>query len=134
MSDTRTIRLLKPHPAQLQVMREAERYNVLTCGRRWGKTRMGGELAIKTALAGQPAGWFTETYKLLDGAWDEILETLNPLGDLIDSNKTERIIKIRGLGSIEFWTLKNNPNPGRSRKYKLVVVDESAHAPNLESQ
>jgi hypothetical protein len=53
-----TIALPKPHPAQLAVRSEARRYNVVNCGRRWGKTDMGVTMCTEEALAGKPAGWF----------------------------------------------------------------------------
>ena len=36
-------------------------------------------------------------------------------------------------GLIEFWSLKDNPDAGRSRKYKRVVIDEAAKVANLEN-
>lgn len=35
-------------------------------------------------------------------------------------------------GIIEFWSLADNPDAGRSRKYAHVVIDEAAKIPNLE--
>lgn len=46
-------------------------------------------------------------------------------------NKTERRIEVVGGGSIEFWTLQD-PDSGRSRKYKRVAIDEAAKARYLE--
>jgi hypothetical protein len=38
MSNTIELRIREPHPAQEKVIREAKRFNVVCCGRRWGKT------------------------------------------------------------------------------------------------
>ena len=39
------------------------------------------------------------------------------------------MIRIHGGGLIQFWTLEN-PNAGRSRGYKRVVIDEAAFTKN----
>ena len=38
------------HAGQLRVLREAGRFNVLECGRRFGKTHLGVQLAIDVAI------------------------------------------------------------------------------------
>jgi hypothetical protein len=35
------LNLPAPHPAQAKLIQEAKRFNVLCCGRRWGKTVLG---------------------------------------------------------------------------------------------
>lgn len=129
--------LKTPHAGQQHVLDNAKRFNVLACGRRWGKTDMGVEhLSIPTFLSGDPVGWFAPSYKLLDEAWQFTLETLGPIGLLINSNKQDRQIKLGNGGKMDFWTLQSSTptrsSVGRGRKYKRVVVDEAAHAPNLE--
>jgi hypothetical protein len=48
-----TLTLPKPHPAQQQVIDRSKRFNVLCCGRRWGKTELGMDRLIHPALAGK---------------------------------------------------------------------------------
>jgi hypothetical protein len=43
--------------------------------------------------------------------------------------KKRGVIRIHGGGLIQFWTL-GNPNAGRSRGYKRVVIDEAAFTKN----
>jgi hypothetical protein len=38
-----TLTLPKPHLAQQQVIDGSKRFNVVCCGRRWGKTELGME-------------------------------------------------------------------------------------------
>jgi hypothetical protein len=121
-----TVTLAKPHTAQQSVLDEARRYNVLACGRRWGKTQMGTILAIDAAGPGaHPVGWFAPTYKFLEEAWDTITDTLDPLGPRVKLNKSERTIKLWTGGRIDFWTLER-PNAGRGRKYVRAILDEAA--------
>jgi hypothetical protein len=121
------IRLSEPHPAQAQVVSEAQRFNVLCCGRRWGKSNLAIELLTKPALEGYPTGYFAPTYKLLDGTFNECLTTLEPI---ISRKHDQQFIELITGGKIEFWSLENEL-AGRSRKYKRAVVDEAAFAKNL---
>jgi len=125
----KTIQLPKPHQAQQQIINEATRFNVVDCGRRFGKTLFGEDRLIHPALAGEPVGWFAPTYKYLGEAWRDILHILQPIVERRD--KTERRIELITGGVLEFWTL-DNPNAGRGRKYKRIVIDEAAMIPHLQ--
>jgi hypothetical protein len=117
------------HRAQQLVVNGAKRFNVLQCGRRFGKTTLGVDLAIDPALDGFPVGWFAPTYKILADAWREIVAATKDITDKLDL-KDHRIELITG-GVLEFWSL-DTPDPGRSRKYKRVLVDEAGIVRNLE--
>ena len=124
---TKKITLPKPHEAQRKVLSEADRFNVLTCGRRWGKSVIATNLLCETAIGGFPAGYFTPTYKLLDGTYNECLAALEPI--IARKNEHQFIELITG-GRIEFWSMENEL-AGRSRKYKRTVVDEAAFSGSL---
>lgn len=130
------IELPRPHAAQLEVLATAQRFNVVACGRRWGKTDMGMVLGCETMLDGQPVGWFAPTYKLLEEAWNRF-EAIIPQKAIERLNKSERTIKLKTGGLIDFWTLKpitkDQSVAGRGRKYKRAVVDEASMAPNLKA-
>jgi phage terminase large subunit-like protein len=121
----------RPHRAQLEVLASAKRFNVLMCGRRWGKTELIKEVLIKPALAGYPTGYFTPSYKLLIEVWDGVLWALG--NTVLRSNATERRVELKTGGVIEMWTL-DDPDAGRSRKYKAVVIDEAQKIDNLLSK
>lgn len=114
-----------PHDGQWEVIRNARRFNVVACGRRWGKTVLGIDRIIRPALEGFPVAWFAPEYKLLLEAWREIKALL---GDIADPNEQEKRLSLDTGGSVDFWAFDNNPLAGRSRKYKRVIVDEAAHA------
>jgi terminase large subunit-like protein len=107
---------------QRRVLREARRFNVLCCGRRWGKSTLGLELATRPLLAGQPVGWFAPTYKLLLESWRDVERVLRPVTRR--RNEVERRLELITGGVLEFWTLEDE-NAGRSRKYARAIVDES---------
>jgi hypothetical protein len=119
--------LSEPHPAQDKVIAERKRFNVLCCGRRWGKSALAVNLLTETALDGYPVGYFTPTYKLLDGTYNECLNALEPV---IKRKNEHQFIELITGGRIEFWSMENEL-AGRSRKYKRVIVDEGAFAKNL---
>lgn len=127
MSREINITLNRPHAGQERVLNEARRFNVLCCGRRFGKSALAVNLLAEMALGGHPAGYFTPTYKLLDGTYTECVTALSPL--IARKNEHQFIELITG-GRIEFWTLENEL-AGRSRKYKRVIVDEAAFTKDL---
>lgn len=128
MLKTIEITLPKLHYAQRQVKDNPGRFNVLDCGRRWGKNVFAIEQATDTLLAGDPVGWFEPTYKTLSEVWRDIKNTLAP----ITINKLEQEHRIEGLtgGTLEMWSL-DKPDSARGRKYKRVVINEAAMVANL---
>ena len=125
-----TLTLPKPHAGQQRVMDEAKRFNVVCCGRRWGKTELGMDRLIHPALEGKPVAWFAPNYKLAAPVWRELQNRLHPVTR--DSNQQERRLELRGGGTIEMWSL-DSPDSGRGRAYAAVVLDEAALIPNLQS-
>lgn len=119
----------KHHKAQLQVMREQRRFNVLACARRWGKTTLGIEIVSMPALEGFPTGWFSPTYKSLSESWRELTQILKAV--TVRKLETEHKLELVTGGSVEMWSLDTS-NVIRGRKYKQAVVDEAAFIPNLK--
>ena len=116
------------HPAQQQIIDEARRFNVLACGRRFGKTMLGIDLIIDKVLDGYPVSWFSPTYKMLAEVWKEIVETTKQLQTRV-AKQEHRIELITG-GVIDCWSL-DAADSVRGRKYARVIVDEAAMVPNL---
>ena len=126
------LRVSEPHPAQQQVLDGAKQFNVLCCGRRWGKTVIGIDRVIANAMRPRRKfGWFAPTYKLLGDAWRELDEVLKPIIRRRDASD-HRMEFITG-SSLECWTL-DKPDAGRSRSYHEIVVDEAAMVANLQAQ
>lgn len=125
---TLTLTLPKPHPSQRAILREGKRYNVVACGRRWGKSTMAVELAVRPALEAMPVGYFTPTYKLLTEYWRVLTGCLAPVTKR--ANASEHRIELITGGVIECWTLED-PNAGRSRKYARVIPDEAGLVEHL---
>jgi hypothetical protein len=124
------IRLPALHPGQMPIHDHPARYRVLRCGRRFGKTIYGQVEASLTALNGDPVGWFAPSYKYLLEPWRDLNKWLAPV--IEKSNSQEMRIDLTTGGVIDFWTMET-PDPGRSRKYKLVIPDECGIVRNLLS-
>lgn len=125
------ILLVRPelHWAQEQVLAECRRFNVLQCGRRFGKTTLGVELAMETAIDGKPAAWFAPTYKLLNEAWREIVRAMKDVTARV-SIADHRVELITG-GTIDCWSL-DNPDAGRGYKYARAIIDEAGTVKDLQ--
>lgn len=82
----------------------------------------------EVSIHGHPAGYFAPTYKLLREVFEECRVRLKPI--IKSANLGEKRIELITGGVIEFWTL-DDPDAGRSRKYKIVVIDEAGLVKNL---
>lgn len=130
MATTATLTLPRPHPGQSDVIAGAKRFNVLACGRRWGKTVLGVDRVVSAVLKGQPCGWFGPSYKSLLDVWRELTAILQPV--TVDKSESERRLQVIGGGVIEAWSLDSMGDSARGRKYGLAVVDEAALVVSLE--
>ena len=124
---TQRIQLYLPHPNQAKILSEKKRFNVVCCGRRWGKSKLSVNLLCQPAIDGHPAGYFTPTYKLLKETYNDCAKALEPI---IKRKSDQEVIELITGGVIDFWSL-DNPYAGRSRKYKTVIVDEAAFVKSL---
>jgi predicted phage terminase large subunit-like protein len=131
MSDIKLI-LPRPHQAQVTILREARRYNVLACGRRFGKTTLGGNLLADPVLkAARSVAWFAPTYRLLEEAYNDHKRIYQPVIRRAVQTPAPRIELITGA-AIDYWTLDDPSTVARGRKYQRVVIDEAAMARHLE--
>ena len=129
MSNEVRIKLRKPHTGQRHVIATEKRFNVLACGRRFGKTEYGKERAYRRMFAGQSVAWFSPTYRMMGEVWRSARRKLKDI--TADSNASEHRLEIFGGGTIEMWSLENY-EAVRGRKYHLVIVDEAAAVKQLQ--
>ena len=127
MSDL-VLKLPALHPGQRELQGMMRKYNVVPCGRRWGKTRFQLIRAGIRALKGEYYGWFAPNYKYLEEPWREFNRMFAPV--ISRSNATDRIIEFKTGGKVDFWTL-DDPRAGRSRKYHEVGIDEAGYVSDL---
>lgn len=112
------------------MLNEAQRFNVLCCGRRWGKSTLGLYLAARAGLGGGPVAWFAPTYRMLSELWREANVRLGPAVE--KRNASEYRLEMYGKGTLDFWSL-DKPDVARGRQYQRVIIDEAAIVPELEN-
>lgn len=135
--------LQKLHTAQSRVWTEGSQhqYNVVRCGRRWGKTAILGNIAISYAtslfketggerLQGGRVGIFTAEYRQQQEIFDYLEEALLPL--IKSKSRSDGRIILKNKGRIDFWVTNNNPLAGRGREYDVVLIDEAAFTKSPE--
>ena len=123
MTTSLTVDMPILHAGQAKVITGAARFNVLECGRRFGKTQLAQNLAADTAIEGYPVGWFAPSVKIMDPAWRELKAMLAGITSKV--NEVRNRIELVTGGAIDFWSL-DNPNSGRGRFYKRIIVDEAS--------
>jgi hypothetical protein len=120
---TLTLTLPNLHAAQRKIVDEARRFNVLACGRRFGKDVLGQDVLMDKAIDGQPVAWFAPTYRMMLDNFRDISRTCRDIATKINSSE-HRIELITG-GVIDFWSL-DVPDVARGRHYARVIVNEAA--------
>lgn len=127
-SDTITVELPALHAEQQFLKDNAKRFNVLCCGRRFGKTTMAITILGENALNGQPCAYFAPTYRMLAEVWREFLKVFRPI--IAEKVEDEHYVRLITGGRVDFWSLENE-DAARGRFYKVVVIDEAAVVANL---
>lgn len=123
------LHLLPLHSKQDQIIREARRFNVLKCGRRFGKTTLCEELITDPLLDGKPVAYYSPTYKDLYNVWNRIKYILKPI--TIGKDEQVKQLTILGGGILDMWSMED-PDSGRGRKYGRVIIDEAEKARHLK--
>jgi hypothetical protein len=123
------IQLPRLHPAQIQIKNERKRFNVIDCGRRFGKNIMLQDGAVETALRDRlPVGWGAPTYKMLLDDWKSLANILAPVTER--RSEQEKQLRLISGGVIEFFSL-DGPDAIRGKKFKRFIINEAAFVPNL---
>jgi hypothetical protein len=118
-----------PHEAQRRVLEQSKRFNVLDCGRRFGKTELGIERAVDGLKRGLPVAWYAPTYKDAMEVWRDLKSIL--LDVTVHKHEQEKRIEVVTGGALEVWTL-NDPDSSRGRKYGRAIIDEAAKIQHLK--
>ncbi len=121
------VKLPRLHEGQRRVLDEARRWNVLACGRRWGKTVLGRDLALRCALEGGLVAWGAPGYRYMSESYRVMRRSLGPL---VLACTEEKRIELVGGGVVDFWSL-NDKDAGRGFKYHRWIIDEAAMVKNL---
>lgn len=127
---TAYIRAERPHAAQQEILKAEARFNVVSCGRRFGKTRLALIRSLQPVLSGEPVAYFAPTYKMLKEFWREAVELYKPI--ITDMSTAEHRFEVINGGSFSMWSL-DSADTVRGRKYALALIDEAAMVADLEN-
>lgn len=135
--DESRIVIKNPHDGQWEILDNRLRFNVIACGRRFGKTKLAERLLMyerdkkNGALSGHPVAYFAPTYRMLEEVFASIMRDFAPA--IVHKHEGKRI-DIVGGGFVEFWSMENYDSI-RGRKYKRVIIDEAAinHSDKLKT-
>ena len=127
-----SIPLAAMHSAQEEIDRNLARFNVIDCGRRFGKSLYCLQRkSAETLMRGLPVGWFAPTYKDLAPIWRDAKTMLRDVTPKSGVSEQEKRIELSNGAALEFWSLEN-PDSGRGRKYGRAIIDEAAKVAKLE--
>lgn len=132
MSHEYRLQIPRPHAGQKLILENARRYNIVSCGRRFGKTTLGGNLLAPILIGeGKHCAWFAPTYRLLEEANFSHRKMFEPFIAKAVTAPSLRI-ELKNGSVIDYWSLNDPKTVARGRKYKRVIIDEAAMTPYLE--
>jgi len=121
---TLTISLPHLHTGQREVWDHPARFQVLSCGRRWGKTRMGALRCIAEATQGRRAWWVAPSYPMSAVGWRMIHRLATQIPGVV-IRQGDRIIELPGGGTVQVRSA-DNPDSLRGEGLDYLVMDECA--------
>ena len=113
---------------QWEIARHPAKTKVLSMGRRWGKTVLGGAVSLATAAHGGKVAWIVPTYKNSRPIWRWAEATV---GDLKKQgraapHRADRVIEFPTTDGLLGVYSAENPDSIRGENFHLVVLDEAA--------
>lgn len=124
-----SVKLKKLHVGQQNILKNKRRFNVVACGRRWGKSLYGSQIIVEDVLKGQRDAYLAPTYRM---TMDFFRNTSAILGKAVKrKNFQEKFIETISGGVVDIFSLTDIDAP-RGRAYHRVVIDEAALIKNLK--
>jgi len=108
----------------VELERDKARFQVVVCGRRWGKTTYGVRKCVKGALGGGTYWWIAPTYSVASIGWRMLKRLIIQIPE-VEIREADKCAILPNGGQI--W-IKSADNPDSLRGEKLygVVFDEAA--------
>ena len=116
------------HPAQLKVATSEARWKILCAGRRFGKTRLGVQMCLETALNGKRAWWVAPTYTIARVGWRDIQEAARSFPESLEPTISLVNMEVKFPWSGGSIAVRSADSPHRLRGEGLdfLVMDEAA--------
>lgn len=115
---------------QMRIAADPAKVKILSMGRRWGKTILGGVLVALTLQQHGRVAWIAPTYKNTRALWRWLLQALadDIAQKRISVNQADRTIETRRNGFMALFS-GDNIDSIRGEAFHLVVIDEAAKLP-----
>lgn len=111
--------------SQAEIHDCGSRFRVVACGRRFGKTYLGGLECFEVAIKGGRAWWIAPTYKMAEVGWRPMVKTAMQI-EGVDVRLADRLLTFPGGGTISIRSAED-PDKLRGESLDLVVFDEAAY-------
>lgn len=111
--------------SQQQIHDSGARFKVVSCGRRFGKTYLGGTECLITAINGGRAWWIAPTFKMAEVGWRPMTATAMQFPN-VEIRLVDRMIIFPGGGSVTVRSAED-PDKLRGDSLDLAVFDEAAY-------
>lgn len=119
-----TLNLPMLRPDQARIAKHPAKLKVICCGRRWGKTVLGGRLVMETLRQHGRVAWVAPTYKNARPLWRWCVQVSGSEPRLAVSTSERTITSDRG-GFLGLYS-GDNIDSIRGEAFHLVVIDEAA--------
>ena len=116
------------HEAQQNVADSNARWKILCAGRRFGKSRLGVQLCLRTALAGKRAWWVAPTYSIARVGWRDIQESARSFPEALEPeiSLVNMEVKFPQTGGSIAVRSADTPHRLRGEGLDFLVMDEAA--------
>lgn len=122
------IKLPKLHAGQIEAKKCFKRFNVLSIGRRFGKTTMALSEICTKAISGQKCAYIAPNYSMTTKFFKSICTKLLPI--VKNVNSKDHIIELITGGTIQTFSMESINNI-RGNNFNYIVLDEAAFMSNL---
>jgi phage terminase large subunit-like protein len=122
-----TLELPKMRRDQWRIIQHPAKVKVLTMGRRWGKTVLGGTVALATSSQGGSVAWGAPSYKNTRPLWRMVESALGKLvkSKIATLNRAEMTVKFSNGGLLSIYSMDNHESI-LGESFDLVILDECA--------
>lgn len=128
MSPAPPLQLPRLRADQWAIAQHPAKIKVVCMGRRWGKSVLGGCIALATAAQGGRVAWIVPAYKNGRPLWRWAAAAVGALrkAQEVRVNRAERVITFeRGGGFVALYSM-DTPDSIRGEAFNLAVLDEAA--------
>lgn len=129
MPETIEIALPILHEKQAYIEANAKRFNIMRCGRRFGKDILMERRLCRRIDSTEKQGWFAPSYRMMTENFLSVANRLAPI--VVGKSKSEHRLELVNGSVIEFWSL-DNFDAARGRNYGHVTINEAGMAKNLK--